>query len=310
MYRNPYGLPAILGGGILLTAFYAAGLFVPTPGATTGTASAIGAAAVIVANGIGLLLTSRRVSGKATLTIPFIYIALVAANPWALHGSAFHPASLLMLASIYCYLSFCAVRPSLTYLLGSFFLLGAAGLFVPPLLWLFPLFLLLSIGRTDEKGKYLVTAFIGMALPLLIQAGVVYLRTGADDVLSLPAAWWTGMTDVHPHLRPFSAATLFRILLTVAATLMAAFHIIQQLNTYKTVQFLAFVRLITLAAVLCLMALVFPENSHTPCYLITCLPVTLVLNEFFVSHGARRTKIALAVAAILLLVAERIGYLL
>lgn len=307
MNRTHLQFATVSAGLLLLAAYYAAGLFVPAPGATAGALSAVGAAAVILFNGVGLLITSHNVSVKATVLVPFIYIALVAANPFALHASLFHPASVLMLVSIFFYLSFCALQPSLTYLVLSFFLLGAAGLFVPPMLWLFPFLLLFSIGRTHEKGKYLATALIGLALPLMILAGVTYLRSGSDAVLALPATLWAGMTDVHPGIRPFPAITLARILLTLIATLVAVVHIVKNLNTYKTVQFLAFIRLIALAALLSVMALIFPRDSHTPCGLIICLPVTLLLNEFFVSRSNRRQKLVLAVAALALLIAERVS---
>lgn len=307
MSRSTISFTAFLGGILFLAAFYASGLYANTPGATTGPWPAIGAAAVIVANGFGLLMTSNRVSVKATVSVPFIYIALVAANPWALHWSAFHPASLLMLGSIFCYLSFCAVRPSMEYLAGGTFLLGAAGLFVPPVLWIFPIFLLMGVGKATAKVKYLVISVIGLVLPLLILAGITYLRQGADAVLGLLPSLWERMTDVHLGIRHFSAATLARILLTLVATLMAVVHIVGQLNTYKTVQFLALVRLIMMAVALSVMALLFPEDAHTPCGLIICLPVTLLQNEYMAARGNERTKTALAIIAFLLLVAERVS---
>ena len=293
MSRSTISFTAFLGGILFLAAFYASGLYANTPGATTGPWPAIGAAAVIVANGFGLLFTSNRVSVKA--------------NPWALHWSAFHPASLLMLGSIFCYLSFCAVRPSMEYLAGGIFLLGAAGLFVPPVLWIFPIFLLMGVGKATAKVKYLVMAVIGLVLPLLILAGITYLRQGADAVLGLLPSLWERMTDVHLGIRHFSAATLARILLTLVATLMAVVHIVRQLNTYKTVQFLALVRLIMMVVALSVMALLFPEDAHTPCGLIICLPVTLLLNEYMAARGNERTKTALAIIAFLLLVAERVS---
>ena len=96
-------------------------------------------------------------------------------------------------------------------------------------------------------------------------------------------------------------------ILTMVATLMAVVHIVRQLNTYKTVQFLALVRLIMMAVALSVMALLFPEDAHTPCGLIICLPVTLLLNEYMAARGNERTKTALAIIAFLLLVAERVS---
>lgn len=304
------GIGALTGFVAFLAAYYAAGLFVSVPGAPSGIWSVVGAAAVILLTGAGLLLTANRVSVKATLSVPLIYILLVAANPYALRWSEFHPAALLLLSSIFCYLSFCTDRPSMAYHAGAFFLLGAAGLFVPPLLWLFPLFVLMGVGRAPAKGKYLVTALFSLVLPFLIEGGVTYLRQDFAAACDLLPRLWTGMTDIHPGVRPFTAVTLARILFVLAVTLVALSHVVSHLNTYKTVQFLAFIRLIAMAAFLSLMALVFPADPHTPCGLLICLPVTLLLNEFFVAPDKRRGKAAVITAAALLFAAERVSQLL
>lgn len=304
------GFVVLTGCAVFLAAYYAAGLYVPVPGAPTGAWPVLGAAAVILVNGFGLLVTSNRISVKATVSVPLIYVALVTANPWALRWSDFHPASLLFLGAIFCYLLFCTLRPSLELLAGCFFLLGASGLFIPPLLWLFPVFLLMGIGRTPRKAKYLVTAVLSLCVPLVIQGSIVYLRQDVDTALELLPQLWAGMTTIHPAIRPFPAVTLARILFVLAVTLVAVLHVIHHLNTYKTVQFLAFIRLIGLATSLSIMALIFPSSVHTPCGLIICLPVTLLLNDFIIAPGHRRGKVALAVAAVLLFSAERVFQLL
>ena len=254
------GFVVLTGCAMFLAAYYAAGLYVPVPGAPTGAWPVLGAAAVILVNGFGLLV--------------------------------------------------CTLRPSLELLAGCFFLLGASGLFIPPLLWLFPVFLLMGIGRTPRKAKYLVTAVLSLCVPLVIQGSIVYLRQDVDTALELLPQLWAGMTTIHPAIRPFPAVTLARILFVLAVTLVAVLHVIHHLNTYKTVQFLAFIRLIGLATALSIMALIFPSSVHTPCGLIICLPVTLLLNDFIIAPGHRRGKVALAVAAVLLFSAERVFQLL
>lgn len=309
MNGNNIGFAGLTGCAVFLAAYYVAGLYVPVPDAPSGVWPVLGAAAVILLNGFGLLMTSNRISVKATVSVPLIYVALVTANPWALRWSAFHPASLLLLGALFCYLLYCTLSPSLELLAGCYFLLGTSGLFIPPLLWLFPVFLLMGIGRAPYKAKYLVTAALALCFPLLIQGSLVYLRQGVDPALALLPQLWSGMTDIHPAIRPFPAVTLARILFVLAVTLVAVIHVVRHLNTYKTVQFLAFIRLIGLAAALSIMALLFPSNVHTPCGLIICLPVTLLLNDYIITPGHRRGKIALAVAAALLFIAERVFYL-
>ena len=307
MNKRHIGFAALAGCVVFLAAYYAAGLYAPAPGARTGAWPAIGAAAVILLNGFGLQLTGKRVSVVTSASVPLIYIALVAANPWAQHWSEFHPASLLLLGATFCYLSFCTFQPSQGPLAGFGFLLGTAGLFVPPLFWLYPVYLLMGIGRTPAKGKYLVTATICLILPVLVFGGITYLREDFAATLDILPGLWAGMTDIHPGIRPFPAVTLARILFTMAVTLMAGIYIIRHLDTYKTVQFLAFVRLLSLAVALSVMALIFPADVHTPCGLVICLPVTLLLNEYFISSDNDWAKTALVVAGVLLLVAERVS---
>ena len=309
MSRTRFGFAAVFGGTLLLAAFFASGWYVPVPGARTGVLPCLGAAAVILANSFGLSLIGTRFSARPSGLIPFIYIALVAANPATLRWTPCHPASLLLIATIYCYLRFCSDRSN-EYLAASCLLLGTAGLFMPPIFWLFPLFLLMGAGRASSKGRGLATALIGLVLPLLFYGGILYLRQGADAALALPARLWDGMTEVNPGIPHFRATTLARILLTLAATLIAFFDIVRKLNTYKIVEFLAFVRLIILTAALCLLTFLFAKDNHTACAVATCLPITLLLNEYLAGPGKARTKTALAVATILLLVAERISLLL
>ena len=310
MSRIRFGFATVLGGIVLLAAFTASGWYVAVPGARTGFLSCAGAFVVILANCFGLSLIGSRFSARPVGLIPFIYIALVAANPATLHWTPCHPASLLLIAMIFCYLQFCSGQSSNEYLAASCLLLGPAGLFMPPILWLFPVFLLLGAGRTPSKGKSLVTALIGLILPLLVYGGILYLRSGTDAALSLPLRLWEGMTKLSPGIPPFRATTLARITVIMVATLIAFIDIASKLNTYKIIQFLAFVRLIILTVALCVMTLLFAKDNHTSCALATYLPITLLLNEYLAAPGKGRTKTALAVAAILLLVAERISLLL
>jgi len=307
MNSRRIGFAALTGCFVILAAYYAVGLFAPVPGARTGFWSAFGAAAFILLNGLGLQQAGNRVSVMTSVFVPVIYIALVAANPWALRWSTLHPASLMLLGATFCYLTFCNIRPSIELLAGCHFLLGAAGLFVPPLIWLFPVFLLTGSGRTISKGRYVVTALISLALPLLIHCGFTYLRQDFSATREILPWLWAGMTDVHPGIRHFPAVTLTRIFFTLAVTILAGLYIIHQLDTYKTAEARALVRLIILALALGLMALIFPADAHTPCSLVVCLPVALLLNEYLFSSGKGWARTSLIVAAILLLIAERIS---
>ena len=307
MRGTPMKQGVALFAAVCLTAFYASGLYADAPLAAGGFWSCLAAAAVILLNSALLSFTNTRISAHSNIYVSFVYIALVAVNPYALRWTLAHPASLFLLISIILYLAYCAEKPSMEYLSGAFFMLGTSGLLLPQLLWLFPILLLSSIGKSEDKLKYIVTAIISLLLPMLIFGGICYIRHGIDDTLAAFSGMWEKMSGISMQDFRLSAASLCRILLAVIATVTAFVYIVRHLTVYKTVQFLAYIRILVLTLAICLIALLFNEDGLVPYELIISIPITLLLGEYFINSGDRRGKNILIAILILMFIAERIS---
>ena len=289
-------LPAVL--------FCAAG-WLTIPAADRAVVSGLLAGLVLVANGLLLFLTGDRVMNETSPLAPVIYIVLAAANPAALSLTPLHAASFLLALSMLFHLLYCAIRPSLGYLAIAWATLGCAALCFPPLAWLAPVYAITTAPSAEEKGKYTVALILSFILPAGIWIGIQYLR-GTGLPVNVLRGLWTDMTVIHRPTLHFSAATLCRILLTVLATVLAVIHILRRLTRYRTAQYHAFLRLLVLTLALVVLNLVFLSDSRQPFGLLTLLPVTLLLNEYFRDRNAEKGAGLLAVILALVLVVERI----
>ena len=268
--------------------------------------SGLAAALILSANAFLLYLTNDRIMNEMSLIAPLAYAALVAANPAALYYTPLHMASLLMAASLFFYLHFCAEKPSLDYLGGAWVTLGAAGLFYPPLLWLAPVYAATTAPRAESKGKFWVTLLLSLILPTAIHIGIQYLRGGNAPDLILRDLW-NGMTDVrHPALH-ISAATLVRILLVFIAAVLAALQMLRRLTRFKTGQFHAVTRVLLLSICLAVLGVIFLADINQPYGLLLMLPVSLILNEYFRNPEGSRSIRTLSLILLLVLAVERIA---
>ena len=284
--------------------FCAAGwLALPAPGRSVG--SGLLAGLVLVVNGLLLYLISDRVMNEISLIAPVTYIVLAAANPAALSFTPLHAASFLMAVSLLFFLLYSAIRPSLEYLAVAWATLGCAALFFPPLAWLAPVYAVTTAPHAEEKGKYVVALLFSFILPAGAWIGIQYLR-GAGMPGEVLRGLWDGMTTLPRPALHYSAATLCRILLTVVATILAALHVLRWLTHYRTAQYHAFLRLLVLTLALALLGALFLSDSRQPLGLITLLPVTLLLSEYFRDRGGERRAWLLAVILMLVLIVERI----
>lgn len=268
----------------------------------------LAAAAVILVNAVLLYLANDRILAQAGLVTPVAYVVLATANPAALWATPFHATVLLTAFSLVLFLSFCAIRPGMGSLVGSWATLGAASLLFPPLFWLAPVYAVLAVGKAEDKLKFWTASLLALCLP----AGAALALNSLDGNSTAAAFFtdlWTQMSTF-PH-RPFHfpAATLCRIGLTALATLLAIIHALGRIDRYKIARSAAIIRIIFLTLALCLIAALFCTPGQHPAGLLTSLPVALILNEYFGASDRRSGagSRTLAIILILVLLVERIS---
>ena len=246
---------------------------------------------------------------EMSLIAPVAYAILAAANPAALSYTPLHAASLLLAASLSCYLRFCADKPSPDLLGGTFIALGAAGLFHPPLFWLTPVYAATTVSRAESKGRFWVTALLALVFPAAVHIGIQYLRGGYAPPVILHG-FLERMTAIsHPVLH-LSAATLVRILLTFVVAAAASLHLLRRLSRFRTGPFHATVRTLLITLVLTVLSALFLTDGDQPAGLLVMFPVSLILNAYLRNAGQDRSVRMLGLILLLVLAVERVSLLL
>lgn len=307
MNRTVSEFAVLLGVFLLLAAWCASGWIAADPVPDRPFLSGMAAIALIVACAVLLYLTNDRFLTELSFFTPVAYIVLATADPAALWFTPFHGAALLLAISLSCLLCFCAVHPSIACLSGTWVSLGAASLIFPPFLWLFPVYAAAAAGKAEEKSKFWAASLLGVCLPPAIYAGIIVLLDDAGAATAFFSGFWERMTEVARTPLHFSAATLCRIALTALAVLLTLIRLLGRLNRYKIAHHAAISRIIFLTLAVCLLTAVFWPDRRTA-GLVTALPVSLLLNEYFGVSDRRKGARTLAVILIFILIAERLTY--
>ena len=260
----------------------------------------------IVVSAWVLHIISDRIMGGTGLVAPFAYLVLATADPVSLYAFPLHAAATLISFSIYFYLNYCTHHPTIGQMAGAAVALGGAGLFFPPALWLFPVFLATSIGMADNKIKTVIAAMLGLVFPLAVTLGILSLTSDTDPVFYLHSLW-LDMTDIVRPVLPNRATTLCRIFLTAVAAILAIIRMVARLNTYRTAHFRGAIRLLYLTLSIGILGILFLSDD-CPAGLITMLPVALLLDDLLGHPDHRKGTLTLLITLILVLVAERISY--
>ncbi|MBR0222961.1 MAG: hypothetical protein IJL93_01660 [Bacteroidales bacterium] len=305
MNRTFTQLLLLAGAVLLLVLWCASGWMAAKPVPDRAFLSGALAIAVILVNAVLLHLANDRILAGSGLLTPAVYIVLAVANPGSLWFSSFHTASLLMAASLVFFLSFCAIRPGMGALLGAWLTLGTAGLLLPQLYWLVPLYVLLAVSKADDKLKFMAASLLAICLP----AGVAlaFASMGGGHTTS---AFFTGIWEQMSRLphRPlhYSAAKLCRLALTALAALLAAVRALSRIGHYKIARSAAVFRIILLTLSFgALTVLFFPDGQAAP---LMALPLALLLNEYFGTTDPGKGATTLAIILLLVLAAERVTY--
>lgn len=292
---------------LLLVAYYVSG-WKAAP-CSDSILSALAAVIIILLIGRILGVINRKMLTGSSLLPPLFYAFLAAANPGAFCFSMLHVVAVLLAVSIYSYLCFNALSPSLSSLSSMWLTLGCAGLLMPPLMWLAPVYAFTSVGKAEEKLKFWFIALFGLAIPTAVWLGVFYLMGDTTPVGSFFADhYWKGMTAVQALAFYHSTPTLCRITIVAVVTLVAMVRILSQLTTYKTSQFHACLRLILLTLCLGVLVLLFLGDAATPAGMLLSIPLAPLLGIYFETARNRIAASSLLIVLALLMIAERVSH--
>jgi len=215
--------------------------------------------------------------------LPVLYVFLVVYNPRVIFFSPFHIVALLLLWS----LVFSArYRNSVQYLSNnfvSFFLFSTASVFFPPLVWLFPLIILVNLRASEEKFKYIFTSLLGVFTPMVMVGAICYIFGGNKLLNGLTVSFWGSMSAFGRHSFDFSAVEIATALFLISFALIATFYVLRNLNRYKIIHSNTCIRIIFFAILILLICAVFVTDNRDPYGVMLYVPVSLILFEYLSS---------------------------
>ncbi|NMB37887.1 MAG: hypothetical protein GX993_07620 [Bacteroidales bacterium] len=215
--------------------------------------------------------------------LPVLYVFLAVNNPRVIFFSPLHIVALLLLWALVFSARYRSSAQNLSDNFLSFFLYGAAVIFFPPLVWIFPLVVLINLRATEEKIKYIFTSFFGMITPLVMVCAVCYVVGGNEFFKGLGGSFWTSMSAVGRHDFDFSAVEIATCLVIISFTLISIFYLLRHLNRYKIIHSNTAIRIIIFAVLITLICALFLTDNHDPYGVVLFVPVSLILFEYLSS---------------------------
>jgi hypothetical protein len=215
--------------------------------------------------------------------LPVLYVFLVVYNPRVIFFSPFHIVALLLLWSL---VFFARYRNSVQYLSNnfvSFFLFSTASVFFPPLVWLFPLIILVNLRASEEKFKYIFTSLLGVFTPMVMAGAICYIFGGNELLNGLVASFWGLISTLGGYTLDFSAVEIVAALFLISFALIATFYVLRNLNRYKIIHSNTCIRIIFFAILISLICAVFVTDNRDPYGVMLYVPVSLILFEYLSS---------------------------
>ena len=304
MRRINYGNLSFLLTMLLAAAWYISGLW--ADGASHTIWAVVSAALLPLASATIIYLTDERITSGASGLAPILWFVLATASPAALSFTPLHAATLLLAGALALLLVYTCISQGIGILSLSFVLLASASLMIPPMVWLAPVFIAASAGKSTDKAKYFTTALISLAAPLFVLCCIRYLLKDAEAVGLTLSEFGTGAITLHPLSIGATAPTIARMAVAAVITLLAIVHVAGRLGSYTTVQFHSYLRILVLMPFFLVFAVLFLGGQ--PYEMVTAMPAALLIDEYAGQSGKKRLTALLLTILALLLAAERIFY--
>ena len=253
---------------------------------------------------LALLLTSF-IAGPSVATT---YMAMAAISPLAIAITPVHCAVLALAISI----MFITRPPDRKNTIGNAFAttisLGIASLFFVPLVWLFPLFLIMIFSDTEEKGKVAVASLFGLFLPVAIIIGIAFIKDN-NQALSIFSKEFGVLFSSVPRHFSIKLLTLLRIIQTIGLALAAAVSVKRRIDRFTVHEYRLYTRIMMIAIALSIVCLIYLCSPSDPYGIVISLPLSLLLCEYFTGGELSSTEKTATVTLILTIIAERITFL-
>ncbi len=187
------------------------------------------------------------------------------------------------------------------------FLLGTASLFFSPLIWTFPIVLLIIILKTTEKFRETVILTTGFLLPFLYIISFRLLKY--NDTSLFLERFFEDAVSLSFNIVPTGFSTLTSIVITAFIVIHAAINPLSKMFQRKGYlsDYIMGTELMTLFLVLLLVVL-YGGNSHSNMFIMLIPSMSFLLSDYFRKNGdnniTKRELYLLLVVAII----DKINY--
>jgi hypothetical protein len=241
-------------------------------------------------------------SGKSSATLVMLYFILLMSDSETIFFSGSSIAAPLFLWAI---ISTINSGNENAEIFKAGFLISTATLFDYHLVAMIPLVLYYSLVNRSFALRSFVISVISVILPYLITISVRHILF-ADSHLFLTMLWEdiTGITT--PSFNPESVAKIIILLFSAVLTYRVITSILSRLSSYKTIKYLALMRLI-ITSLIILSIIVFYDNIGGRFMTLLSIPGAYLINEYLFLDSTGKYRRAEFLVMLILLAVMRLS---
>lgn len=241
-------------------------------------------------------------TGKSSMTLIMIYFILLMSESDTIFFSGSSIAAPLFLWAL---ISTINSGNDNREIFKAGFLISTATLFDYHLVVMIPFILYYSLVNRSFALRSLVISLISVILPYLIIASVRHiLFSDASLFLSMI---WEDITNISaPSFNPENVAGIVILLFSTALTYRVITSIISKLNSYKTIKYLALMRLMVISLII-LCIILFYENLGGRFMTLLSIPGAYLINEYLFMDSKAKNKRAELLVILVLLAVQRLS---
>lgn len=229
-----------------------------------------------------LMINTKSVNNvfNPALSVMF-FLFLVLLNPAASYFSPIHPALLLFIFGQYCFIS--------ERKFASMFFFSCSALFYPPLLWILPLVLMISVIGAADFLRVLLKQLGGILMPFLYV--LCYRFMAYSDAMVYVEEF---MHKAMAFSSPFNSANIVSLFLSLCICIVAMHSISYMFRSLRknniitaNILKMEFLSLVLGSAIFFL----FGGNTEVPLNMLLALPLSILLSHYFTGNiNAATTK--------------------
>jgi hypothetical protein len=227
--------------------------------------------------GVGVFVY-RECANKGTVTMALIALMLSLSHH-PLDYSPVYPATIALTLAIFTLVRFTRDVNQLEYVYINSLLLVLASFFIPPILWLVPVFALANLTIANDKPRYLVSVLLGLVTLPAFYFGTLAIVNGFESIsIASIENYFNRLFDVDILSVSGDTATIIKNCVVIIIAGISLFGLLVQLFSYGSRYYKPLIRLLISFVSIAILSFLFADSigvsSVIPFYLISSLVIT------------------------------------